>query len=137
VRATRDEGVAAPAKPATNGAPRGNMPLTALSTCSSPVRVAHLNQVRSAALLSSPISISQLAAVSWSRFTGPSGAQTTLLRLHGQLVPTRGEVWGRRARSASVVARGLGRFAVTSPSIYQEQRLAAALNALENLVFRR
>ncbi len=69
--------------------------------------------------------------------TGPSGAgKTTLLRLiHGQLRPTRGEVWVGRRGLHRWWRRGLGRIRREVAFIYQEQRLLPRLNALENLVY--
>jgi ABC-type ATPase involved in cell division/cell division protein FtsX len=69
--------------------------------------------------------------------TGPSGAgKTTLLRLiHGQLRPTRGQVWVGGRGLHRWWRRGLGRIRREVAFIYQEQRLLPRLNALENLVY--
>jgi len=68
---------------------------------------------------------------------GPSGAgKTTLLRLiHGQLRPSRGQVWVDGRNLHSWWRRGLGRMRREVSFIYQDQRLLPRLNALENLVF--
>ncbi|HEX2680698.1 MAG TPA: ATP-binding cassette domain-containing protein, partial [Candidatus Dormibacteraeota bacterium] len=68
--------------------------------------------------------------------TGPSGAgKTTLLRLvHGQLRPTRGEVWVRGKGLHRWFGRGLGTVRQDVAFVFQEQRLLPRLNALENIV---
>ncbi|HEY3195314.1 MAG TPA: permease-like cell division protein FtsX [Candidatus Dormibacteraeota bacterium] len=68
---------------------------------------------------------------------GPSGAgKTTLLRLvHGQLRPTRGEVWVGSRGLHRRWRRGLGRIRRDVAFIFQEQRLLPRLTALENVIF--
>ena len=68
---------------------------------------------------------------------GPSGAgKTTLLRLvHGQLRPTRGEVWVGSRGLHRWWRRGLGRIRRDVAFIFQEQRLLPRLTALENVIF--
>ena len=69
--------------------------------------------------------------------TGPSGAgKTTLLRLiHGQLRPTKGEVWVGRRGLHRVWRRGVGRVRRDVAFVFQEQRLLPRLTAIENVVF--
>ncbi|TAN33175.1 ATP-binding cassette domain-containing protein [bacterium] len=68
--------------------------------------------------------------------TGPSGSgKTTFLRLvHGQLRPSRGEVWVEGRGLHRWWRRGLGRIRRDVAFIFQEQRLLPRLDVLENLV---
>jgi ABC-type lipoprotein export system ATPase subunit/cell division protein FtsX len=67
---------------------------------------------------------------------GPSGAgKTTLLRLvHGQLRPTKGEVWVEARGLHKWWRRDLDRVRRDVAFLFQEQRLLARLTALENVI---
>ena len=136
VRATHDDGVAAPAKPATNGSAAPKHAPNGAVVPAAPVHVAHLTKSFGRTAVFTDINFT-VAAGELVEITGPSGAgKTTLLRLiHGQLRPTRGEVWVEGRGLHRWWRRGLGRIRRDVAFIYQEQRLLPRLNALENLVF--
>jgi ABC-type ATPase involved in cell division/cell division protein FtsX len=131
----RDRGVAAE-KPASNGsaasplAPNGTAPQAPV------VRISRVAKSfgRNAVFADINFSVARGELV---EITGPSGAgKTTLLRLiHGQLRPTRGQVWVWGRGLHKWWRWGLGRIRREVAFIYQEQRLLPRLNALENLVY--
>ncbi len=139
-RATHSERVAAAEKPATNGsaAPNHAPNKTALpaKAPAAAVRISHVTKSfgRTAVFADINFTVAQGELV---EITGPSGAgKTTLLRLiHGQLRPTRGQVWVEGRGLHRWWRRGLGRIRREVAFIYQEQRLLPRLNALENLVY--
>ena len=139
-RATHSERVAAAEKPATNGsaAPNHAQNKTALpaKAPAAAVRISHVTKSfgRTAVFADINFTVAQGELV---EITGPSGAgKTTLLRLiHGQLRPTRGQVWVEGRGLHRWWRRGLGRIRREVAFIYQEQRLLPRLNALENLVY--
>ena len=140
------DGVAAAVKPEGNGsaaarhATNGNGAHPHVSNgASAPapaVRIAHVTKSfgRTAVFSDVSFNVSRGELV---EITGPSGAgKTTLLRLiHGQLRPTRGEVWVEGRGLHRWWRRGLGRIRREVAFIYQDQRLLPRLNALENLVY--
>jgi ABC-type ATPase involved in cell division/cell division protein FtsX len=138
--ATVREHVAAEEKPATNGhaAPRPDSNGVALPAPkpAAAVRISHLTKSfgRTAVFADVNFTVAKGELV---EITGPSGAgKTTLLRLiHGQLRPTRGQVWVGGRGLHGWWRRGLGRIRREVAFIYQEQRLLPRLNALENLVY--
>ncbi len=139
-RATHSERVAAAEKPATNGsaAPNHAQNKTALpaKAPAAAVRISHVTKSfgRTAVFADINFTVAQGELV---EITGPSGAgKTTLLRLiHGQLRPTRGQLWVEGRGLHRWWRRGLGRIRREVAFIYQEQRLLPRLNALENLVY--
>lgn len=139
-RATYAEGVAAADKPAANGsaAPNHAPNKTALpaKAPAAAVRISHVTKSfgRTAVFADINFTVAQGELV---EITGPTGAgKTTLLRLiHGQLRPTRGQVWVGGRGLHRWWRRGLGRIRREVAFIYQEQRLLPRLNALENLVY--
>jgi len=138
--------VAAAVKPEGNGsaaarhATNGNGAHPHASNGASPpapaVRIAHVTKSfgRTAVFSDVSFNVSRGELV---EITGPSGAgKTTLLRLiHGQLRPTRGQVWVEGRGLHRWWRRGLGRIRREVAFIYQDQRLLPRLNALENLVY--
>jgi ABC-type ATPase involved in cell division/cell division protein FtsX len=140
------DGVAAAVKPEGNGsaaarrATNGNGAHPhAVNGASAPapaVRIAHVTKAfgRTAVFSDVSFNVSRGELV---EITGPSGAgKTTLLRLiHGQLRPTRGQVWVEGRGLHRWWRRGLGRIRREVAFIYQDQRLLPRLNALENLVY--
>jgi cell division transport system ATP-binding protein len=136
VRTTKRESVAAAEKTAPNGsaarphAPNGNGgPKPA-------VRISKVSKKFGRLSVFSDVSFT-IARGELVEITGPSGAgKTTFLRLiHGQLRPTRGQVWVEGRGLHRWWRRGLGRIRRDVAFIYQEQRLLPRLNALENIVF--
>jgi len=140
------DGVAAAVKPEGNGSaaarhatngngahPQGSNGAAAPSHA---VRIAHVTKSfgRTAVFSDVSFNVSRGELV---EITGPSGAgKTTLLRLiHGQLRPTRGQVWVEGRGLHRWWRRGLGRIRREVAFIYQDQRLLPRLNALENLVY--
>lgn len=119
-------GVAAAHRPVINGA----VPVQAV------VKLTRVSKLFGRTSVLSDISIS-VAPGELVEITGPSGAgKTTLLRLiHGQLRPTRGEVWVEGRGLHRWWRRGLGRIRRDVAFVYQDQRLLPRLTALENLVF--
>jgi len=81
--------------------------------------------------LSFSASLGELVAV-----TGDSGAgKSTLLRLiHGQLRPDRGRVWVDGHPLHRRILRGVDRVRRDAGFIFQDHRLLARLNALENVI---
>jgi ABC-type ATPase involved in cell division/cell division protein FtsX len=138
--ATVRERVAAEEKPATNGhaAPRPatNGVVLPPPKPAAAVRISHVTKSfgRTAVFADVNFSVAKGELV---EITGPSGAgKTTLLRLiHGQLRPTRGQVWVGGRGLHRWWRRGLGRIRREVAFIYQEQRLLPRLTALENLVY--
>ena len=118
-------------RPSTNGAGT-NLPAAPPAA----VRIAHLAKSfgRTAVFADVNFTVAQGELV---EITGPSGAgKTTLLRLiHGQLRPSKGQVWVEGRGLHRFWRRGLGRIRREVAFIYQEQRLLPRLNALENLVY--
>ncbi len=100
------------------------------------VRIAHVTKSFGRTAVFSDVTFN-IARGELVEITGPSGAgKTTLLRLiHGQLRPTRGQVWVQGRGLHRWWRRGLGRIRREVAFIYQEQRLLPRLNALENLVY--
>ena len=138
--ATVRERVAAEEKPATNGhatvRPATNGVVLTPPKPVAAVRISHVTKSfgRTAVFADVNFSVAKGELV---EITGPSGAgKTTLLRLiHGQLRPTRGQVWVGGRGLHKWWRRGLGRIRREVAFIYQEQRLLPRLNALENLVY--
>ncbi len=138
--ATVRERVAAEEKPATNGhvepRPAANGVAKPVPKPAAAVRISHVTKRfgRTAVFADVNFTVARGELV---EITGPSGAgKTTLLRLiHGQLRPTRGEVWVGARGLHRWWRRGLGRIRREVAFIYQEQRLLPRLNALENLVY--
>jgi ABC-type ATPase involved in cell division/cell division protein FtsX len=138
--ATVRERVAAEEKPATNGhaalRPASNGVVLTPPKPVAAVRISHVTKSfgRKAVFADVNFSVAKGELV---EITGPSGAgKTTLLRLiHGQLRPTRGQVWVGGRGLHRWWRRGLGRIRREVAFIYQEQRLLPRLNALENLVY--
>jgi ABC-type ATPase involved in cell division/cell division protein FtsX len=138
--ATVRERVAAEEKPATNGhatlRPATNGVVLAPPKPVAAVRISHVTKSFGRTAVFADVSFS-VAKGELVEITGPSGAgKTTLLRLiHGQLRPTRGQVWVGGRGLHRWWRRGLGRIRREVAFIYQEQRLLPRLNALENLVY--
>jgi ABC-type ATPase involved in cell division/cell division protein FtsX len=138
--ATVREHVAAAERPATNGhvVPRPDTNGVAIPAPkpAAAIRISHLTKSfgRTAVFTDVNFAVAKGELV---EITGPSGAgKTTLLRLiHGQLRPTRGQVWVGGRGLHGWWRRGLGRIRREVAFIYQEQRLLPRLNALENLVY--
>jgi cell division transport system ATP-binding protein len=139
VPATNGNGVAAAEKPATNGTVAARHTANGATPSVGPapaVRLTHLTKSfgRTAVFADVNFTVAQGELV---EITGPSGAgKTTLLRLiHGQLRPTKGQVWVGGRGLHRWWRWGLGRTRREVAFIYQEQRLLPRLNALENLVY--
>ncbi len=138
--ATVRERVAAEEKPATNGhaalRPVTNDVVLTPPKPAAAVRISHVTKSFGRTAVFADVSFS-VAKGELVEITGPSGAgKTTLLRLiHGQLRPTRGQVWVGGRGLHRWWRRGLGRIRREVAFIYQEQRLLPRLNALENLVY--
>ncbi len=138
--ATVRERVAAEEKPATNGhvasRPATNGVVLPPTKPAAAVGISHVAKSfgRTAVFADVTFSVAKGELV---EITGPSGAgKTTLLRLiHGQLRPTRGQVWVGGRGLHRWWRRGLGRIRREVAFIYQEQRLLPRLSALENLVY--
>ncbi|TMC96407.1 MAG: ATP-binding cassette domain-containing protein [Chloroflexi bacterium] len=135
-RATDSDRVAAIEKPASNGSAVSRPATNGAETPPPAVRIAHLSKSfgRTAVFTDVNFTIAKGELV---EITGPSGAgKTTLLRLiHGQLRPSKGQVWVEGRGLHRFWRRGLGRIRREVAFIYQEQRLLPRLNALENLVY--
>jgi ABC-type ATPase involved in cell division/cell division protein FtsX len=138
--ATVRDRVAEADKPATNGhavaRPATNGVALPAPKPAAAVRISHVTKRFGRSSVFADISFS-VARGELVEITGPSGAgKTTLLRLiHGQLRPTRGQVWVGGRGLHRWWRRGLGRVRREVAFIYQEQRLLPRLNALENLVY--
>ncbi len=139
VPATNGNGVAAAEKPATNGTVAARPVANGATPSVGPapaVRLSHLTKSfgRTPVFADVNFTVAQGELV---EITGPSGAgKTTLLRLiHGQLRPTKGQVWVGGRGLHKWWRWGLGRTRREVAFIYQEQRLLPRLNALENLVY--
>ena len=136
VRATDRDPVAQVVKPATSGSVVTRPPSNGVATPAPAVRIAHLTKLfgRHAVFTDVNFTVARGELV---EIVGPSGAgKTTLLRLiHGQLRPSRGQVWVDGRNLHSWWRRGLGRMRREVSFIHQDQRLLPRLNALENLVF--
>ena len=136
VRATDRDPVAPMVKPALRGTVATRPSPNGVGAPVPAVRISHLTKSFGRHALFADVSFS-VARGELVEIVGPSGAgKTTLLRLiHGQVRPTRGEVWVEGRSLHSWWRRGLGRLRREVAFIYQEQRLLPRLNALENLVF--
>ncbi len=138
--ATVRERVAAEERPATNGhmvlRPATNGAALPAPKPAAAVRISNVTKRFGRNSVFADINFS-VAKGELVEITGPSGAgKTTLLRLiHGQLRPTRGQVWVGGRGLHRWWRRGLGRIRREVAFIYQEQRLLPRLNALENLVY--
>jgi cell division transport system ATP-binding protein len=139
VPATNGNGVAAAEKPATNGTAAARLAANGATPSVGPataVRLSHVTKSfgRTAVFADVNFTVAQGELV---EITGPSGAgKTTLLRLiHGQLRPTKGQVWVGGRGLHKWWRWGLGRTRREVAFIYQEQRLLPRLNALENLIY--
>ncbi len=138
--ATVRDRVAEADKPATNGhavaRPATNGVALPAPKPAAAVRISHVTKRFGRNAVFADISFS-VARGELVEITGPSGAgKTTLLRLiHGQLRPSRGQVWVGGRGLHRWWRRGLGRIRREVAFIYQEQRLLPRLNALENLVY--
>jgi cell division transport system ATP-binding protein len=138
--ATASDRVAAAEKPATNGQvvprPATNGVALPAPKHAAAVRISHVTKSFGRTSVFADINFT-VARGELVEITGPSGAgKTTLLRLiHGQLRPTRGQVWVAGRGLHRWWRRGLGRTRREVAFIYQEQRLLPRLNALENLVY--
>jgi ABC-type ATPase involved in cell division/cell division protein FtsX len=138
--ATVRDRVAAEEKPATNGQvvprPATNGVALPAPKHAAAVRISHVTKSFGRTSVFADINFT-VARGELVEITGPSGAgKTTLLRLiHGQLRPTRGQVWVAGRGLHRWWRRGLGRTRREVAFIYQEQRLLPRLNALENLVY--
>jgi len=138
--ATVRDRVAAEEKPATNGQvvsrPATNGVALPAPKPAAAVRISHVTKSFGRTSVFADINFT-VARGELVEITGPSGAgKTTLLRLiHGQLRPTRGQVWVGGRGLHRWWRRGLGRIHREVAFIYQEQRLLPRLNALENLVY--
>jgi putative ABC transport system ATP-binding protein len=136
VRATDRDPVAQAVKPATSGDVASRPAANGVATPAPAVRIAHLGKSFGRRPVFSDVNFT-VGAGELVEIVGPSGAgKTTLLRLiHGQLRPTKGQVWVEGRSLHKWWRRGLGRLRREVSFIYQEQRLLPRLNALENLVF--
>ncbi len=136
VHATDSDRVAAVEKPATNGTIGSRPTANGAVTPSAAVRIAHVTKSFGRTAVFADVSFT-VARGELVEITGPSGAgKTTLLRLiHGQLRPSKGQVWVEGRGLHRFWRRGLGRIRREVAFIYQEQRLLPRLNALENLVY--
>ena len=134
--ATDRQPVAGVDKPATNGSAVSARASNGTAFPVPAVRIAHVSKSfgRTAVFVDVNFTVARGELV---EITGPSGAgKTTLLRLiHGQLRPTKGEVWVDGRALHRRWRRGLGRIRRDVAFVYQEHRLLPRLNALENLVF--
>ena len=136
VSATERDPVVQVVKPATSGNVATRPPSNGVATPAPAVRIAHLTKSFGPHAVFTDVNFT-VARGELVEIVGPSGAgKTTLLRLiHGQLRPSRGQVWVDGRSLHSWWRRGLGRIRREVSFIYQEQRLLPRLNALENLVF--
>ena len=136
VRATDRDPVAQAVEPATSGSVATRPAANGVAAPAPAVRIAHLGKSFGRRAVFSDVNFT-VAAGELVEIVGPSGAgKTTLLRLiHGQLRPTKGQVWVEGRSLHKWWRRGLGRLRREVSFIYQEQRLLPRLNALENLVF--
>ena len=136
VHATDSDRVAAVERPATNGTTASRPATNGAATPPVAVRIAHVTKSFGRTAVFADVSFT-VARGELVEITGPSGAgKTTLLRLiHGQLRPSKGQVWVEGRGLHRFWRRGLGRIRREVAFIYQEQRLLPRLNALENLVY--
>ena len=136
VRATDRDPVAQVVKSATSGSVATRPAANGVTAPAPAVRIAHLTKSFGRRAVFSDVNFT-VAPGELVEIVGPSGAgKTTLLRLiHGQLRPTKGQVWVEGRSLHRWWRRGLGRIRREVSFIYQEQRLLPRLNALENLVY--
>jgi len=136
VRATERDPVAQVVKSATSGSVAARPAANGVTAPAPAVRIAHLTKSFGRRAVFSDVNFT-VAPGELVEIVGPSGAgKTTLLRLiHGQLRPTKGQVWVEGRSLHRWWRRGLGRIRREVSFIYQEQRLLPRLNALENLVY--
>ncbi|HEX7263058.1 MAG TPA: permease-like cell division protein FtsX [Candidatus Dormibacteraeota bacterium] len=139
VPATNGNGVAAEEKPATNGSVATRHAANGTSPVAAPppaIRLSHLTKSFGKTNVFADVNFT-VAQGELVEITGPSGAgKTTLLRLiHGQLRPSKGQVWVGGRGLHKWWRWGLGRTRREVAFIYQEQRLLPRLNALENLIY--
>ncbi len=136
VRATDRDPVAQVVKSATSGSVAARPATNGVAAPAAAVRIAHLTKSFGRRAVFSDVNFT-VAPGELVEIVGPSGAgKTTLLRLiHGQLRPTKGQVWVEGRSLHRWWRRGLGRIRREVSFIYQEQRLLPRLNALENLVY--
>jgi ABC-type ATPase involved in cell division/cell division protein FtsX len=136
VRATDRDPVAQVVKSATSGSVAARPATNGVAVPAAAVRIAHLTKSFGRRAVFSDVNFT-VAPGELVEIVGPSGAgKTTLLRLiHGQLRPTKGQVWVEGRSLHRWWRRGLGRIRREVSFIYQEQRLLPRLNALENLVY--
>jgi ABC-type ATPase involved in cell division/cell division protein FtsX len=139
VPATNGNGVAAADKPATNGSVASRHAANGTSQIAGPppaIRLSHLTKSFGKTKVFADVNFT-VAQGELVEITGPSGAgKTTLLRLiHGQLRPSKGQVWVGGRGLHRWWRWGLGRTRREVAFIYQEQRLLPRLNALENLIY--
>ena len=128
-------------RPASNGHPTRNgaaAPVAAVAVVAPApaVRIANLSKSFGRTAVFADINFT-VARGELVEITGPSGAgKTTLLRLiHGQLRPSKGQVWVEGRGLHKWWRRGLGRTRREVAFIYQDHKLLPRLNALENLVY--
>ncbi len=136
VRATDRDPVAQVVKSASSGSVAARPAANGVAAPAAAVRIAHLTKSFGRRAVFSDVNFT-VAPGELVEIVGPSGAgKTTLLRLiHGQLRPTKGQVWVEGRSLHRWWRRGLGRIRREVSFIYQEQRLLPRLNALENLVY--
>ena len=134
--ATKLDRVAAADKPATNGSAAPSHASNGTVAPRPSIQIAHVSKSFGRTAVFADINFT-VAAGELVEITGPSGAgKTTLLRLiHGQLRPSKGEVWVEGRGLHRWWRRGLGRIRRDVAFVYQEHRLLPRLNALENIVF--
>ena len=133
--ATQLDQVAAADRPATDGSAAPNHASNGIPPRPA-IQIAHVSKSFGRTAVFADISFN-VAAGELVEITGPSGAgKTTLLRLiHGQLRPSKGELWVEGRGLHRWWRRGLGRIRRDVAFVYQEHRLLPRLNALENIVF--
>lgn len=134
--APQQDRVATTGKQATNGSAAPAHASNGTATPIPAVRIAHVSKSFGRTPVFADINFA-VGHGELVEITGPSGAgKTTLLRLiHGQLRPTKGEVWVEGRGLHRWWRRGLGRIRRDVAFVYQEQKLLPRLNALENLMF--
>ncbi len=136
VRVPGRDPVAQVVKSATSGSVTTRPATNGVAAPAPAVRIAHVTKSFGRRAVFSDVNFT-VAPGELVEIVGPSGAgKTTLLRLiHGQLRPTKGQVWVEGRSLHAWWRRGLGRIRREVSFIYQEQRLLPRLNALENLVY--